>query len=174
MWKNRKGREDDSKEEAEPKKIFPLLKENLKKKKLESKKLAHQNRKALANDSEEEAERKKISPLSLFYDLRDGGGRFKKWPEVKVTIPADIFSKRLLCYVCSPANTKLTHKSSVECEQNYLRAKCFSSWKFLCGAFCRWSAIKSSLIFSLPRFYSDKFSMTRVFRAFFWMKLLDD
>ena len=143
-------------------------------KKLESKKLAHQNRKALANDSEEEAEQKKISPLSLFYDLRDGGGRFKKWPEVKVTIPADIFSQRLLCRGCNPANTKLTHKSSVECEQNYLRAKCFSSWKFLCGAFCRWSAIKSSLIFSLPRFYSDKFSMTRVFRAFFWMKLLDD
>ena len=137
-------------------------------------KFAQQNRKAFSDDSEEEAERKKISPLSLFYDLRDGGGRFKKWPEVKVTIPADIFSKRLLCCGCSPANTKLTHKSSVECEQNYLRAKCFSSWKFLCGAFCRWSAIKSSLIFSLPRFYSDKFSMTRVFRAFFWMKLLDD
>ena len=61
------------------------------------KKLAEQNRKTLGNDFEEEAEWTKIFPLFRFYDLRDGGGRLKKWPEVKVTIPVDIFDQRLLC-----------------------------------------------------------------------------
>ena len=111
-------------------------------------KFAQQNRKAFSDDSEEEAERKKISPLSLFYDLRDGGGRLKKWPEVKVTIPADIFSQRLLC--CKVRLRQNWPKSQAPSVNRIISKENAAAPESFCVGH---SAGEVPLIFNFPRFF---------------------